>query len=140
MKRVIIESPYAGDVDPVERRRLMHNARRKRWRERNPQLARDNAKRWRDENPDRYRVSSRENWLKRYGLNAASYSAIWKEQVERCACCLSTESTNRWHIDHEHSTGRIRGIICGKCNTGIGLLGDSVEGVERALAYLRRSK
>jgi hypothetical protein len=40
-------------------------------------------------------------------------------------------------IDHDHETGQIRGLICGPCNTGLGLLGDTVEGVCRALDYLR---
>lgn len=42
----------------------------------------------------------------------------------------------REHIDHCHRTGRVRGILCAGCNSGIGKLGDSVAGLRRALAYL----
>ena len=43
------------------------------------------------------------------------------------------------HLDHNHETGKFRGYLCHHCNTGIGLLGDSVEGLEQALAYLSSS-
>jgi len=42
------------------------------------------------------------------------------------------------NVDHCHSTGQIRGVLCCECNTGIGKLGDNAEGVRRALAYLER--
>lgn len=41
-------------------------------------------------------------------------------------------------LDHDHLTGTFRGWLCGKCNSGIGLLGDNIEGVRRALEYLQR--
>ena len=53
-----------------------------------------------------------------------------------CACCGRVD---RLYIDHDHVTGVYRNYICFKCNTGIGMLGDSLVGIERALAYLKRS-
>jgi hypothetical protein len=41
-------------------------------------------------------------------------------------------------LDHNHETGKFRGWLCDNCNTGIGKLGDTVEGLERAIAYLKR--
>lgn len=53
-----------------------------------------------------------------------------------CACC--GEFSNQLRYDHDHETGLFRDYICTRCNTGLGKLGDSVEGLERALKYLRR--
>jgi hypothetical protein len=44
------------------------------------------------------------------------------------------------HCDHDHRTGKFRGWLCRMCNTAIGALGDDVDGLERALAYLRRTR
>jgi len=44
------------------------------------------------------------------------------------------------HIDHDHTTGVVRGVLCKPCNTGLGLLGDSEEGLSRALDYLREGR
>lgn len=55
-----------------------------------------------------------------------------------CGVCGGTEPGRRLAIDHDHVTGLVRGLLCRKCNAALGLLGDSVEGVEAALDYLRR--
>jgi hypothetical protein len=44
------------------------------------------------------------------------------------------------HFDHCHETGLFRGWLCSKCNSGLGLLGDNEEALERALRYLRKSR
>src|SRR3990167_1364689 len=67
----------------------------------------------------------------RYGIEKADYLAILQAQENRCAICRS-EGTVRngvgerypLHIDHDHETGVIRGLLCYRCNNGIGLLGD----------------
>ena len=55
-----------------------------------------------------------------------------------CCDCCGKEVTNRktMHLDHDHKTGDFRGWLCNTCNTGIGSLGDSVEGLENAIRYL----
>ena len=55
-----------------------------------------------------------------------------------CAICGKPEVGRRLNIDHDHATGLVRGLLCRKCNAGIGLLGDNIEGLEAALEYLRR--
>lgn len=56
-----------------------------------------------------------------------------------CAICLKTSTTKRrWHIDHDHGTGRIRGILCHHCNLLLGQAKDSIQTLQRAVEYLRR--
>lgn len=75
-----------------------------------------------------------------YGLTVQERDALFEKQGRRCACCRNdTPSGRGWHIDHDHVTGAVRGILCFKCNTGIGMLGDNVEGVCAASAYLNGS-
>ena len=80
----------------------------------------------------------------RYGITAAEYDALFAAQHGVCAVCRkpsgSSEQPQHWKnklaIDHCHETGKIRGLLCNGCNTGIGLLG--TESVALAAAqYLR---
>ena len=53
-----------------------------------------------------------------------------------CHCC--NRKSDSLHFDHDHNTEKYRGFLCHYCNTGIGKLGDDIEGVTRALRYLER--
>ena len=80
--------------------------------------------------------------FKKYGLTAAAFDVLLESQEGRCAICrtpLVAEGC-RTHVDHEHVTGKVRGILCGCCNRGIGQLGDSIERVQSAADYLKRHR
>lgn len=72
----------------------------------------------------------------RFGLPVAEYVARRSSQGGACAICGKVAPL---HVDHDHETGRFRGLLCSTCNTGLGKLGDSVESLERAIKYLRRA-
>ena len=55
----------------------------------------------------------------------------------QCACCGRID---KLFCDHDHATGKCRSWICRNCNSGIGQLGDSEEGLKQALAYLERTR
>lgn len=74
-------------------------------------------------------------WSK-YHITFDTFSRILAEQGDCCACCRTADPNGTWHVDHDHHTGLIRGILCSNCNTGIGMLGDDLDGVRRAAAYL----
>ena len=64
---------------------------------------------------------------------------IRKSMPDQTVCdCCGLEQVKRLVTDHIHGTTIIRGLLCHSCNTGIGKLGDNIEGLEKALAYLRR--
>ena len=123
------------------------NARQRNIYRSNPEIRRkilDNAKKYTDANPE---VWKRRYLMRVYNITLEEYNAVLTEQGGVCAICSKPEEIKNpsarerssLAVDHCHETGKIRGLLCFKCNTGIGALGDSVEGLERALAYLRGS-
>ena len=73
-----------------------------------------------------------------YTYRVSKEEATRLSQVPACDCCgavLGDGGRSR-NVDHSYVTGRVRGVLCAQCNTGIGKLGDSASGVERAAAYL----
>ena len=84
---------------------------------------------------------SRKNSLKNnYGLTTDQYNELLRLQDGCCGCCGThhTKVERRLAVDHCHETLEIRGLLCSLCNTGIGKLGDNLEGVLRASTYLLR--
>lgn len=74
---------------------------------------------------------------KRFGLPALDYDALLAAQDEKCAVCKSECKTgNRLAVDHDHVTGRIRGLLCLRCNTMLGQADDDPERLRAAARYL----
>lgn len=68
----------------------------------------------------------------RYGITLEEYDS-WFERFPACQLCGSTV---KLCLDHDHETGTIRGVLCSSCNTGMGMLGDSPQGLWKAFSYL----
>jgi hypothetical protein len=77
-------------------------------------------------------------WAREYGATADSILSLLAAQDAKCAIC-SKQLTWSFHIDHDHESGVVRGILCSSCNTGLGLLGDRVDSLEKAVDYLRQA-
>lgn len=79
---------------------------------------------------------------RRFGITDAEYRRLLDFQGGRCAICKSPSAkyTTRFHIDHDHTTGRMRGLLCSDCNTGIGLFQDSTTLLSSAIAYLSKQE
>lgn len=73
---------------------------------------------------------------KLYGLAREHYARMLTAQGGRCALCGRESGSRALAVDHDHATGRIRGLLCSPCNTGIGGLRDDPEMLRRAIAYL----
>lgn len=96
------------------------------------------GKKWKEENSDRV-----QSWgLKRYGITIQVYNAILHSQNGCCAICGTTRclSGNNLCVDHCHKTGRVRGLLCRKCNSGIGQLEDSTALLKKAIEYIESAK
>jgi hypothetical protein len=89
------------------------------------------------------RVARELKWLKTYGLMPEDYESLLELQGGRCGICGTTETGREgqkyFDIDHCHSTGKVRGLLCSRCNRGIGLLGDNPETLREAARYLERA-
>lgn len=79
--------------------------------------------------------------LKRaYGITLAEYTKLFEEQGCRCAICNTDapQTKHKWHTDHDHATGHVRGILCSHCNVMLGQSGESINTLSAAIEYLRR--
>jgi len=74
---------------------------------------------------------------RKYGITQVEYDEMLAEQGGKCAICGSAQSgKRRFHVDHDHETDMVRGLLCSKCNTGLGLFGDDPRRLNDAIAYL----
>ena len=117
---------------------------RKRNRVRYPYM-KEYHKEWREQHQDslreyslqRYhRVEAWRNLEKLYGITESEYLEIAKSQNFKCAIC-KTETIHRLCIDHDHETGKVRGLLCHNCNLGLGHFQDSILYLESAVNYLQ---
>jgi hypothetical protein len=109
---------------------------RRAWVERNRERVREYTRKHRAKNLDAHRTQTREHWRSKRGCPAPT-----RPVPELCECCGRLPSEKRvLALDHCHETGKFRGWLCHRCNTALGLLGDSIEKVKLALAYLERDQ
>lgn len=78
--------------------------------------------------------------IAKFGISLDQYESMLLSQGSKCAICLTPQNdlSLMLCVDHDHSTGKIRGLLCHKCNTGIGLLGDSIDNLSNACIYLKQ--
>jgi hypothetical protein len=81
-----------------------------------------------------------------YNLTETSFRHIWRRQEGKCAICgiheddYQKETGRKFCIDHDHSDGRVRGLLCRRCNLAIGLLEDNPDTIKAAAVYLEKQK
>lgn len=124
------------------------------WRQKNPDKIKESAKKYRERNKDklkkaqtlyREKINYHKNWhLKnRYGINLEVYKELLIKQNGVCAICKNPETseTNRGTlrqlaVDHCHTTGKVRGLLCRNCNVSLGMLKENKETILNMLEYL----
>lgn len=87
----------------------------------------------------------RAKWLKsKYGLSYEQYEQMYNDQNGKCKTCstdISIEAKKNGHetacVDHCHSTGKIRGLLCNHCNRAIGLLKENINTLNNIMNYLK---
>lgn len=125
-------------LDYLRRNRTKVNAANRARRMRRGEAARAVARTHYRDNREKYRGYN----LGKYGITAADYDALIALQGGGCACCgaKANRDGKRLAVDHDHDTGVVRGILCSNCNRGVAALGDHIDGVRRALAFLERAQ
>lgn len=89
--------------------------------------------------PERVRNRNLKN---RFGLSIDDYNRMLQQQNNCCAICQTTTPRGRFNsfcIDHDHKTGRVRGLLCFKCNLGLGNFNDQTELLLKAKDYLEKT-
>lgn len=126
-------------------------ATQKRWRQRNPEKCRQKSLKFARANPEKKKAWSRA-WQKanpekrfaaelrrNFGITPGDYRAMLAAQGGVCAICRKPEKIRqRLAVDHDHATGKVRGLLCRDCNTSLGKFGDSLEILRNAVAYLEK--
>lgn len=111
------------------------------WRVKNPQVYNGLAAEWRKKNPDKQHATE----IKRhYGLSLEDYNALLVKQDMKCALCDvqhdTTKKRGRLYVDHDHSTGKVRALLCHNHNVMLGHAQDSIEMLQKAIDYLNKHK
>lgn len=91
--------------------------------------------------PHIYKEYEHQRGLKRnYQLSKKDYDNMLQSQKGNCACCDRPATTfkRRLHVDHDHKTGQVRGLLCTQCNPGLGYFEDSTKRLEMAIKYLNK--
>jgi len=89
----------------------------------------------------RYKEQVREFCLKQdYGITIEDYNSLLNLQDGVCAICKQESLDKNLAVDHDHTTGEIRGLLCQKCNQAIGLLKESPDLIMNAYEYLEKTK
>lgn len=114
-----------------------------RYRQRHPEKVRQAVAKCRDalkRDPEQYSAYIKDrNFLSRYGVTTNQVQDLILSQSGVCGLCkqpFGDQRSKRPAVDHDHTTGQIRGILHQACNMAIGHLGDNLEGASKAVAYL----
>jgi len=121
-----------------ERNRTKVDAANKKWLNANPENRKEHL---RKSNAKRKHANYAFHIKKKYGLSIGDYNAILESQGGVCAAngCLETAFGGKLSVDHDHATGKVRGLLCHGCNTTLGRMGDSIEKLKGLITYLERS-
>lgn len=92
------------------------------------------TKEYNQKNPEQKRLS---NVLRKYGLTEKEYRKFEKQADGRCVICRSEFAGKEPCTDHCHTTGRVRGFLCSRCNSVLGYVDDNVDLLKKMIRYLK---
>lgn len=116
------------------------NQKSREWRNKNPEKAREILKNYRKRNPEKIKLIDRENHLRsNYNIDIKKFNELLKSQNNRCAICNLIFTTDRFtspFVDHNHTNNKVRGLLCGSCNSLLGYAKDDISILLEAIKYL----
>jgi hypothetical protein len=112
------------------------------YRANNKDKNREAQNAWRSRNKEHLKAYHHARSLLKYGLTQEEWDALFDGQGRRCATCRTSKLKGKakWHTDHCHTSGVVRGILCGPCNKALGLLDDNTSTLSNAISYLNKFK
>lgn len=94
---------------------------------------------WIKENASLYKLKERERHLiSSFGINLDNYQKLLDSQNGVCAICGAYPKKRSLHVDHCHNSGRVRGLLCFRCNAILGLCNDNHFALDKASMYLKK--
>jgi len=118
-----------------------HNAdKMKKWRKKNIEHARDYSRRysrqWKIKNPEKSKqIKDNASRKYSYGITKQQYIKMLKNQKNKCKICARL-FCHTPHIDHCHETGKIRGLLCMRCNIFLGIIENGLKNLKLFIKYL----
>lgn len=132
--------PHANQEDRKEYFRNYYKKRKadldkykKEWLEKNPEKSIEYSKKYNDKTTEKRRQYQRKHL---YGLTHEQFEEMLKEQDNKCALCSKSFNEAKVFVDHCHSVGNVRGLLCPSCNTALGLIKDDLGWLAKAKKYL----
>jgi len=98
---------------------------------------------WRKDNIEKCTAHARKSNLKiKFKMSIEDYNALLDSQNGKCSLCNKTPEENgkALSVDHNHKTGKVRGLLCDNCNKGIGFLKENTEILQKAIKYIEKDK
>ena len=103
----------------------------------NKECIKERVRKYRLSNPDKIKNTALKH---KFDITLDEYNVLLNKQKHRCAICKSFDVGRKdakyFHVDHDHITGKVRGLLCNKCNTALGLFNEDVTALKRAIKYL----
>lgn len=126
------------DVEYRKKNKEKYKEYSKKWSLEHPERTKEIQKEWRVKNPERFKEMILKGILKRiYGLTVEEYNQMFVDQNGVCAICKKSPVNNRrLCVDHNHETGKIRGLLCDNCNLMLGNADDNINTLTNAIDYL----
>jgi transketolase len=131
-----------------EEKKLAWKESKRKYRERHPERAREQNRKWREAHPDQLKEQKRRWYLANrdrvalqrrkylYSILPDTYAQLLMTQNGVCAICGGNRNKQALGVDHNHITGSVRGLLCGKCNVIIGMADDDSGILRKAIEYL----
>lgn len=109
------------------------DAYKQEWIKNNPDQHLEHQERYRDKSKEK-----RQAWQRKYlyGLDHEAFLKMLEDQKHCCALCSESFEKKKIFVDHCHSTGDVRGLLCPACNTALGLIKDDLKWLAKAKKYL----
>lgn len=136
------------DIEKQKKHRLLHKEERQEYERQyylnHKEKKREQQKKYRSLHKDEIKKRAKERYeknrndLTKYGITLEEYNNLLITQKNECKICHKhiTQSKYAFDVDHEHSTGIIRGLLCRQCNTALGLFKEDTEILLNAIIYL----
>lgn len=125
--------------DEYKKNPIPTKERAKKFAENNAEKIKIYQQTWKERHPEKRKLYTRNSRIRAYGIEPEIYYEMLDKQGNKCAICYAESTRRAMNIDHNHKTGKVRGLLCDGCNMSLGHL-ERDEWVEKAKQYLTKYK